>query len=152
MSVWAEDRQIQSLASHQGKGNRRRVLRQAIRWFLMVFSVLIISEHCIETNLCVFCPANRCTHHKQTPTVKSVWTNISTHGRRKWGHWSVPLETAGSPSPESTVSALQPQSWYRGCSPRRSVVFGWGLSWRQTFWGNKWFSSNDIFVKKVVTK
>lgn len=44
-----------------------------------------------------------------------------THGRRRWGHWIFPWETAGSPNPWNRASTLQPQSWCRGCSPRWSA-------------------------------
>lgn len=43
-----------------------------------------------------------------------------THGRRRWGHWTFPLGTAGSLNPWSRASTPQPQSWYHGCSPRQS--------------------------------
>ena len=33
-----------------------------------------------------------------------------------------------------------------------AVIFGWGLSWRQTFWGNKWLGGNDFPAKKVVAQ
>lgn len=31
-------------------------------------------------------------------------------------------------------------------------VFGWDLSWRQTFWGNKWFGGNNFLTSKTVAQ
>lgn len=53
--------------------------------------------------------------------IQRVQSDGGTHGRRRSGHWTFPLGTAGSPNPWSRASTPRPLSWCHGCSPRQSA-------------------------------